>query len=323
MNKNLVKSNEMKPLWWIGILMVLALVLAACSPAAVIPATGATATSAPAPTAAPIATAAPTAVSAPAITEASLSIVTDAKLGKILVDAKGMTLYMYTKDVPNQSNCTAGCLKAWPPLLTQGSPILGAGVDASLIGNSKLADGTLIVTYNKMPLYYYAKDTKAADVTGQNVGSVWFVVAPDGKPVGMDAAAAAPTSAAASSDVVLNVATNATLGKILVDGKGMTLYMYTKDTPNQSNCSAGCLKAWPPFLTQGSPKAGDGVNASLIGNTKLADGTMIVTYNKMPLYYWASDTKAGDATGQDVGKVWYVVSPDGKAMMPASSGTGY
>jgi predicted lipoprotein with Yx(FWY)xxD motif len=230
--------------------------------------------------------------------EATINVVTDPKLGKILVDGKGMTLYMYTKDEANKSNCADACLKNWPALITQGSPKLGEGVDPALVGNATLADGSKIVTYNKMPLYYWVKDAKPGDVTGQNVGGVWYVVAPDGKPIGMD--------------VVLNVATDAKLGKILVDGKGMTLYMYTKDEPDKSNCSAGCLKAWPPFLTQGNPMAGTGVDAKLIGSATLADGTKIVTYNKMPLYYWASDAKPGDTTGQDVNKVWYVVAPDGK-----------
>ena len=93
---------------------------------------------------------------------------------------------MYTKDAPNQANCSGNCLKYWPPLLTQGSPTLGAGVDKSLLGTAKLADGSMIVTYNKMPLYYYVKDSKPGDVTGQDTfDHTWFVVSPDGKIVGM------------------------------------------------------------------------------------------------------------------------------------------
>ena len=111
-------------------------------------------------------------------------VATDAKLGQILVDGKGMTLYAYTKDGPDQSNCTGGCLAYWPPLLTQGTPTLGAGVDDSKIGSALLADGTRIVTYNHMPLYYFAKDTKPGDVIGQGVSGIWYVVSPDGEMVG-------------------------------------------------------------------------------------------------------------------------------------------
>ena len=116
--------------------------------------------------------------------EAVINVVTDPKLGKILVGNNGMTLYIYTKDAPNQSNCSGQCLINWPALVTKGNPTLGAGVDKSLVGTAALADGSKIVTYNKMPLYYWAKDTKAGDTTGQNVGSVWFVISPDGNVVG-------------------------------------------------------------------------------------------------------------------------------------------
>ena len=294
-------KHTLKPAWWIGVLTLMVLLLAACAPAATL---APTATSAPAPTTAPTIapTVAPTAMPQPTTpAEAEINVVTDAKLGKILVGANGMTLYMYTKDEPNKSNCSGGCLTSWPPLHTLGSPKLGAGVDAALVGSASLADGSKIVTYNKMPLYYWAKDTKAGDTTGQNVNSVWFVVSPEGKAVG------APVA-----EVTLSVVDDPKLGKILVGANNMTLYMYTKDAPNKVNCAGNCLKSWPPFLTAGSPKAGDGVDASLIGTATLADGTKIVTYNKMPLYYWAKDTKAGDTTGQNVGEVWYVVAPDGK-----------
>jgi hypothetical protein len=105
-----------------------------------------------------------------------------------------MTLYMFTKDEPDKSNCDPSCLKKWPPLLTNGNPVLGAGVDQSLVGSAPLPDGSRIVTYNKMPLYYWYKDLKPGDTDGQDVGNVWYVVAPDGRVIGLDAApeAAAP-----------------------------------------------------------------------------------------------------------------------------------
>jgi predicted lipoprotein with Yx(FWY)xxD motif len=92
---------------------------------------------------------------------------------------------MFTKDEANKSNCAGDCLVKWPPLLTQGKPVLGAGVDAALVGSAAMPDGSMIVTYNGWPLYYWVNDKAAGDVTGQNVGGVWFVVAPNGKPVGM------------------------------------------------------------------------------------------------------------------------------------------
>jgi predicted lipoprotein with Yx(FWY)xxD motif len=266
----------------------------------------------------------PAAPAAPAAAlEPNISVASNSELGSFLVGEHGMTLYMFTKDEPGKSNCNADCLKKWPPLLTQGSPKLGKGLDASLIGTASLPDGSKIITYNKMPLYYWVKDAKAGDTTGQGVGDVWYVVSPDGKSIDHDAASAvvAPASVAAASatapEPTIQVVNDPKLGQILVGDNGMTLYMFTKDQPDKSNCNADCLKKWPPLLTQGHPKVGEGVDPALIGTVRLPDGSMIVTYNHMPLYYWIKDTKAGDTTGQGVGQVWYVISPAGKAVTAA------
>lgn len=261
----------------------------------------------------PASAAAPTATPAAVASVPTIMVATDPKLGQILVDGNGLTLYAFTKDGPDQSNCTGSCLTNWPPLLTTGTPKLGAGVDDALVSSALLADGSRIVTYNDMPLYYFAKDTKPGDTNGQGVGGFWFVVSPDGKFV-QPASTNAPTPkpAVSTSEPTINVATDAKLGQILVDGKGMTLYAYTKDGPDQSNCTGGCLTYWPPLLTQGTPILGAGVDDSKIGSALLADGTHIFTYNHMPLYYFAKDTKPGDVTGQGVSGIWYVVSPDGE-----------
>jgi predicted lipoprotein with Yx(FWY)xxD motif len=107
---------------------------------------------------------------------------------------------------------------------------------------------------------------------------------------------------------------SASLGKILVDSQGRTLYLFEKDTGSKSTCSGACASAWPPFRTSGTPKAGSGVTASLLGTTARSDGNDEVTYNDHPLYYYAGDQKAGDTFGQDLnqfGAAWYVLSPAG------------
>lgn len=109
----------------------------------------------------------------------------DAKLGKILVDDKGMTLYVYDKDTVDKSTCTGDCLKNWPalPAKAENEKITA---DASVTGNLsviKRDDGAYQVAINGMPLYYYAKDTKAGDTTGQGVGEVWWVVGLDGNKI--------------------------------------------------------------------------------------------------------------------------------------------
>ena len=104
------------------------------------------------------------------------------------------------------------------------------------------------------------------------------------------------------------------LGKILVDGDGRTLYMFTKDSKDTTTCYDKCEIAWPPLLQTDKPTVGDGVDASMLGTTTRKDGTIQVTYNGMPLYYYFKDQAPGDTTGQGVGDVWYVVTADGKAM---------
>jgi predicted lipoprotein with Yx(FWY)xxD motif len=115
------------------------------------------------------------------------------------------------------------------------------------------------------------------------------------------------------------VAKNDQLGSFLADDKGLTLYLFTKDTPNTSNCYDKCATAWPPLFTKGAPAAGDGVDTSLLGTTTRKDGSIQVTYNGWPLYYYVKDEKPGDVTGQDVGGVWYVISPEGAKVEAAES----
>ena len=104
------------------------------------------------------------------------------------------------------------------------------------------------------------------------------------------------------------------LGTILVDGEGMTLYMFTQDTQDsgESTCEGDCLAAWPPF--EGEPEAGDDVDDSLVGTIERSDGTTQATYNGWPLYYWAQDSEPGDTTGQGVNGVWYVLDPAGEPL---------
>jgi predicted lipoprotein with Yx(FWY)xxD motif len=126
-------------------------------------------------------------------------------------------------------------------------------------------------------------------------------------------ASATPTPAAAQSSgpATVDVSQNATLGSFLVDSKGMTLYLYTVDTPNTSNCYSTCAVAWPPLLTSGAPIAGTGVDASMLGTTTRTDGTTQVTYNGWPLYYFQTDKVPGDTTGENVQSVWFVITPAG------------
>jgi predicted lipoprotein with Yx(FWY)xxD motif len=125
----------------------------------------------------------------------------------------------------------------------------------------------------------------------------------------------APTTSVptASGPTTISVRTSP-LGRIVVDGKGMTLYLFEKDTGTTSMCTGSCAAFWPPATTDGAPRAGSGAAASKLGTTTRSDGTTQVTYNGHPLYYYEGDGAAGDAAGQGMnasGALWYVVSPAG------------
>ncbi len=123
----------------------------------------------------------------------------------------------------------------------------------------------------------------------------------------------APAEDTPSGPAMVNLGTGA-LGSHLVAGNGMTLYLFTKDSPGTTTCAGKCAAIWPALLTAGAPQAGSGVDASKLGTLTRADGTTQVTYNGWPLYYYAKDTQPGDTTGENVGGVWFCVSPTGDAV---------
>lgn len=145
-----------------------------------------------------------------------------------------------------------------------------------------------------------AGDTSPADTPTEAAGDA---MATD-DPAGDDGAMAdAATIALGSTD----------LGEVLVGPDGMTLYLYDPDAQGDSTCYDQCATAWPPLtLDDGGPVAGDGVDAALLGTTERTDGTTQVTYDGWPLYYWAQDAAPGDATGQAVNDVWWVLDASGE-----------
>ncbi len=107
--------------------------------------------------------------------------VADTELGEILVDADGMTLYVFLPDAQGASTCYDDCAANWPPFV--GEPTAAEGIDEALLGTTERDDGEIQVTYNGWPLYYFAADSAPGDLNGQGVGENWFVVDPSGEVV--------------------------------------------------------------------------------------------------------------------------------------------
>ena len=131
-----------------------------------------------------------TAVSASATATSGTKLKTrTTSLGRIVVNAGGRTLYLFEKDRRGKSACYGQCAKYWPPLLTHGKPVAGAGVKAKLLGVTKRKNGTQQVTYAGHPLYRYTFDTRAGQTTGEGstlFGGSWDAVAPSGKGIDSD-----------------------------------------------------------------------------------------------------------------------------------------
>ncbi|HJP75233.1 MAG TPA: hypothetical protein VJ914_13245 [Pseudonocardiaceae bacterium] len=144
--------------------------------------------------------------------------------------------------------------------------------------------------------------------------------------------APAPTSATASSSSSSDLSTAQTsLGTVVVDSKGRTVYLFTVDTnnPPKSNCGTGCDSVWPPVLApaSGTPTL-SGVDSSKVGTVTRSDGSKQLTLNGWPLYEYEGDSAPGDVKGENVQGSWFAVSPQGTkvtstASTQSNSGGGY
>jgi predicted lipoprotein with Yx(FWY)xxD motif len=224
------------------------------------------------------------------------TVKTDLKsgLGNYLVDSNGRALYYLALDVPQHSNATAGMLSNWQVFYTANINV-PSNLKASDFGTITRSDGAMQTTYFGWPLYRFNGDTAAGDVNGDDVDELWFVAEPGFYSVAL--------------------MSNAAIGTYLADGKGMTLYYYTKDSPGVSTASAAVLANWPVFNppsfvvpselngTLNSPK-------SDFATITRSDGTSQATFKGFPLYYYVKDVVPGETLGQGVGGVWYVVDPD-------------
>lgn len=183
----------------LGMLVILALILAACAPAAIdTTATGLPLTEPP-DTDEPVVTEPPEAetpatdepaetatVGVPVTGDADVQVNDTAEFGPILVNGDGMSLYVFMNDTQdsNTSACMDDCAGVWPPLTVDGDPVAGEGVDDAQPGTITRDDGSVQVTYNGWPLYLYAGDTAPGDINGQGVTDefgLWYLIGPDGE----------------------------------------------------------------------------------------------------------------------------------------------
>ncbi|MDX2304989.1 MAG: hypothetical protein NW226_19415 [Microscillaceae bacterium] len=227
--------------------------------------------------------------------EPNVLVSNNAQFGNILVDDQGRTLYFFTRDPQTISNCTGGCLDVWP-IFFEENLIVGTGLSAADFGVITRGDGQKQNTFKGWPLYYYSPNSDgvieaAGQTQGENVGSVWFVAKPD-------------------YDVML---AKQTVGgseiQYLVDLSGRTLYYFTNDSNNTSNCDGTCEDNWPLFKIDVN-KLPSSLTAADFGIFTRTDGQQQATYRGWPLYYYNSDSQRGETKGHNVGGVWFVTDEE-------------
>jgi predicted lipoprotein with Yx(FWY)xxD motif len=240
-------------------------------------------------------------------------------LGRVLVDGRGRTLYLFEPDEFGRSTCYGKCAAAWPPLLTTAAPRAAAGATRPLLGTTRRKGGGLQVTYQGYPLYLFVRDVRPGQVLGQGLegfGGEWYVLDPLGRKI---------ENGRHGGDPAVLKARTTPLGRVLTDGRGRTLYLFEADSGPSSTCYGACATAWPPLLTAGAPTAGPGVRASLLGTTKRRDGRTQVTYRGHPLYSFVRDEQAGQSRGQGLdgfGAEWYVLGVNGAKIQRHGGSSG-
>ena len=132
--------------------------------------------------------------------------------------------------------------------------------------------------------------------------------------VGTDGAEATNTSTPAHAKLILH---KSEFGKVIFDSNGNVVYMFGRDKTATSTCYGICAKAWPPLLTKSTPSVGTGLNANLLGTTKRKDGSLQVTYNHHPLYFYSADMHGKIMCQHAVmhGGIWLVLKANGTPSM--------
>jgi predicted lipoprotein with Yx(FWY)xxD motif len=221
-----------------------------------------------------------------------------------MVDDRGRTLYGFIRDRINTNNFTKADFSndaVWP-IFEGGIRSVPSNLDRTLFGEIEVF-GKKQTTYNGWPLYYFGQDEM---VKGSNKGisfpapGVWPIITPD-------------INMPPSPETIL-LKEHELFGKILTDAEGNTLYFFTRDVVESSNCSGNCIINWPVFYTEDVIFSGD-LDSEDFNEIERNDGSRQTTYKGWPLYYFNNDNNPGEVNGEAVGNVWYVAKPDYSVML--------
>ena len=226
-----------------------------------------------------------------------VALANNATLGSILTDSAGNTLYFFSPDATDNSSCTGGCIAAWPVYYTP-TATTDAGLSASDFATITRTDGLLQTTYKGWPLYYYQNDSKAGDVNGEAVNSVWFVAKPDYSLMLMNNQLVGADTKQYKSDLT----EGAGVTQYFTDDKGRTLYAFSPDSFNVNKFTKSDFSnnaVWPIYEMADVKSIPSTVTASDVAVIDVF-GKKQLTYKGWPLYYFGQDAKRGDTKGVSV-----------------------
>jgi predicted lipoprotein with Yx(FWY)xxD motif len=231
--------------------------------------------------------------------------------GKVLTGENGKTLYFFAGDVAGDATCSGNCTGVWPVFYKE-TPSLGTGLKASDFATITRADGNKQTTFKGWPLYYYANDAKAGDVTGDKVGNVWMVAKPN------------YTLMLASRQLVGDDGKNYTFDTkegtgnslFLTDSLGRTLYAFANDKKDKNNYTKADLSnnpTWPIFELSAASlgEIPSALNRADFATATNAAGKAQLSYKGWPLYYFKNDNgERGRTKGVSFPRpgVWPVVN---------------
>ncbi|MEU8548958.1 hypothetical protein AB0C81_18565 [Streptomyces roseoverticillatus] len=260
-----------------------------------------------------------------------LSTRQDTKLGSIVTDAQGLTLYRFDKDKPQppQSNCNDACAVTWPPVMaSEASTATTNGIGP--LGQVRRADGKQQLTLGGWPVYRFSKDKAPGDTNGQGVDNgVWNALAQDGKkaggggnngqstpPQGRGSGQEANGDRRGSEggegrDLGLNVVIQPVIGAVVVDSNGRTLYQNGHLSRNsRAVCDARCSQLWTAVPPVNRSRV-QGIDLRLITDVRLEDGSRQLAIGGHPVFWFNGDRTLGDIKGQGRDDFW-ALSSDGR-----------
>lgn len=221
-------------------------------------------------------------------------------------DRTGMTLYVFDNDAPGVSACVStGCVTAWPPLLAKVDDVAVAPL--TIITRT---DGNKQWALRDKPLYFFVGDAAKGDITGEGVNGIWHVANTESVLLNSDAINSSDGDyLVASGNVPVGITNdnNVSFVSELHNRDGFSLYTFDDDTVGVSNCNAGCLAAWPPLLADANDvaEAPYSIIDRAMGTNPAAKQW---AYQGKPLYFFASDTAAGQTLGKALPK-WHLARP--------------